>query len=154
MTPRAQKAQELFLMGYGCSQAVLGAFAEDIGLDLSIALKIASPFGGGMGRMREVCGTMTGAFMVLGMIYGFDTPSAAKKGEVYQRVTEIANAFKEKNGTIICRQLLENIKTTQGSAPEERTDDYYKRRPCLAHIIYTTELLEKYISDHPIGENQ
>ena len=149
MTPRSEKAQELFLMGYGCSQSVLGAFADIIDLDFNTAMKIASPFGGGMGRMREVCGVMTGAFMVLGLIYGFDTPSTSKKGEIYKRVTNIAEAFKAKNGTIICRELLENIKTTKGSDPEERTADYYKRRPCLAHIIYTVELLEDYIKQHP-----
>lgn len=154
MTPKSKKAEELFLMGYGCSQSVLGAFADDIGLDFNTAMKIASPFGGGMGRMREVCGAMTGAFMVLGLIYGFYEPSPFKKGEIYQRVREIAELFKEKNGTIICRELLENVKTTKGAAPEERTDEYYKRRPCLAHIIFTTELLEDYIKTHPIGEDQ
>lgn len=154
MTPKSKKAEELFLMGYGCSQSVLGAFANDIGIDFNTAMKIASPFGGGMGRMREVCGVMSGAFMVLGLIYGFDTPSPTQKGEIYQRVNEIANEFKKKNGTIICRELLANIKTTTGSAPEERTNDYYKRRPCLAHIIFATELLEEYIKNHPIGDTK
>jgi len=150
MTNKSKKAEELFLMGYGCSQSVLGAFAEDLGLDMNTALRIASPFGGGMGRMREVCGAMTGAFMVLGLIYGFDSPSADKKADVYRRVNQIADAFKSKNKTIICRQLLENIKLTKGIAPEERTEDYYKRRPCLAHIIFTTELLEEYIKQNAI----
>ncbi len=154
MTNKSKKAEELFLMGYGCSQSVLGAFAEDLGLDMNTALRIASPFGGGMGRMREVCGAMTGAFMVLGLIYGFDSPSADKKADVYRRVNQIADAFKNKNKTIICRELLENIKLTKGIAPEERTEDYYKRRPCLAHIIFTTELLEEYIKQNPTGDTK
>ena len=149
ISTKANRAEELFLMGYGCAQSILGAFHEEAGIDFKSAMRIASGFGGGMGRMREVCGTMTGAFMVLGLIYGFDESSPAKKGKIYGRVKEIAYIFKEKNGTIICRELLENVKTTRGTAPEERTEEYYKRRPCLAHIIYTAKILEEYIKDHP-----
>ncbi len=148
LSKKSEMARELFLKGYGCSQAIFGAFAEDIGFDLNTALKIASGFGGGMGRMREVCGTLTGAFMVIGYLYGFDEPSDKKKGEVYSRIREISDKFKEKNETIICRQLLENVKTTKGAEPEARTDDYYKRRPCLAHVEFTAELLEDYINTH------
>lgn len=104
--------------------------------------------------MREVCGTMTGAFMVLGLIYGFDEPSPLKKGEIYARIKEISDKFKEKNQTIICRELLENVKVTTGSQPEDRTDDYYKRRPCLAHIIFTAQILEEYISSHPTEDQK
>ena len=103
MTDKGKKAEELFLMGYGCSQAILGAFATEAGIDHNTAMRIASGFGGGMGRMREVCGTMTGAFMVLGLIYGFDEPSPLKKGEIYARIKEISDKFKEKNQTSICR---------------------------------------------------
>ena len=149
MKTKAERAEELFLMGYGCAQSIFGAFSEEAGIDFKASMRIASGFGGGMGRMREVCGTMSGAFMVLGLIYGFDEPSATKKGEIYTRIKEIADKFKEKNNTIICRELLENVKITSGTAPEDRTQDYYKRRPCLAHIIYTAEILEEYIKEHP-----
>ena len=154
MTDKAKKAEELFLKGYACSQAILGAFATEAGIDHNTAMRIASGFGGGMGRMREVCGTMTGAFMVLGLIYGFDEPSPLKKGEIYSRIKEISDKFKEKNQTIICRELLENVKVTTGSQPEDRTDDYYKRRPCLAHIIFTAQILEEYISSHPTEDQK
>lgn len=73
-TGHADKARELFNDGYNCSQAVFGAFAEDAGLDMKTALRFASPFGGGMGRMREVCGGVSGMFMVLGLFYGYDEP--------------------------------------------------------------------------------
>ena len=149
MTDKAKKASELFLMGYGCSQSILGAFADEAGIDQKTAMKIASGFGGGMGRMREVCGAMTGSFMVLGLIYGFDQPSAAKKAQIYEHIKAVADEFKKQSNTIICRELLQNVKITVGSVPEERTDDYYKRRPCLAHIIRAAEILEDYINTHP-----
>ena len=151
-TNKEEKARELFMNGYGCSQAVFGAFAEDIGLDLKTALRISSGFGGGMGRMREVCGTLTGAFMVLGYVYGFDKPSDFQKFAIYVRIREFTAKFKEKNSTIICRELLENIKTTDGTAPEARTEEYYKRRPCLAHVEFVAKTLEEYINTHPTGD--
>ena len=130
MTDKAKKAEELFLKGYGCSQAILGAFATEAGIDHNTAMRIASGFGGGMGRMREVCGTMTGAFMVLGLIYGFDEPSPFKKGEIYARIKEISDKFKEKNQTIICRELL-NLPEPEGDpTPTERTKEFYAKRPC------------------------
>ena len=149
MTAKSKKAEELFLMGYGCAQAILGAFEDETGLPFDTSMKIASGFGGGMGRMREVCGTMSGAFMVLGLVYSSDIASVENKSAIYARIKELADTFKEKNGTIVCRELLANVKTTKGTSPEERTEDYYKRRPCLAHIIYTAEILEEYIKSHP-----
>ena len=154
LSPKQIKARELFLMGYGCAQAVFGAFAEDIGIDLKTALRIASGFGGGMGRMREVCGTVTGAFMVLSYLYGFHEPSDKQKGEVYAVIKEFSDEFKAKNKTIICREILENIKTTKGTEPEARTEDYYKRRPCLAHVEFSAKILEEYIKSHPTGDIQ
>ena len=100
----AEKAKELFKQGYNCSQAVLGAFCEELGMDFETAMKISSSFGGGMGRMREVCGTVSGMFMAAGLMFGpsnNDNPS--DKGEHYKRIQELAKQFKDMNGSIICR---------------------------------------------------
>ena len=106
-TGHADKARELFNEGYNCSQAVLGAFAEDAGLDVKTALRLSAPFGGGMGRMREVCGGVSGMFMVLGLFYGYDEPDDAQaKKELYSYVRALAEKFKESEGSIICRELL------------------------------------------------
>ena len=103
-TGHADKARELFNDGYNCSQAVFGAFAEDAGLDMKTALRFASPFGGGMGRMREVCGGVSGMFMVLGLFFGYDEPDDAQaKKELYSYVRALADKFKESEGSIICR---------------------------------------------------
>ena len=100
-------AKQNFMNGYNCSQAVLLAFCEDFGLEKETALKISEPFGGGMGRMREVCGTVTGMFMVIGLAMGNDnSKDNTTKKNVYKSVQELAAKFKEDNGSIICRELL------------------------------------------------
>src|SRR5574344_818518 len=128
---KGEVAKGLFLEGYNCTQAVLGAFAEDFGFDKKTAMMLASPFGGGMGRMREVCGTVSGMFLVLGLKYGYSDPKLFEaKKELYAKVQQLAKTFKEENGSIICRELLGLGKTEQvSSVPEKRTDTYYKKRP-------------------------
>jgi len=133
----AKTAEELFLNGCNCSQAVLLAFSDITGLDEETSLKLASSFGGGMGRMREVCGAVSGALMVLGIAKGYsDLSDTDKKKEHYALVQEFARRFKEKNGSIICRELLSGVKTREGAEPEKRTDEYYKKRPCN-ELCYT-----------------
>ena len=116
-------AKQNFLNGYNCSQAVLLAFCEDFGLEKETALKISEPFGGGMGRMREVCGTVTGMFMVLGLAMGnSDAKDGSTKKNVYKSVQELAEKFKQDNGSIICRELLGLQKANKESyVPSERT---------------------------------
>ena len=122
-TGHADKARELFNDGYNCSQAVFGAFAEDAGLDMKTALRFASPFGGGMGRMREVCGGVSGMFMVLGLFYGYDEPDDAQaKKELYSYVRALAEKFKESEGSIICRELLDGSENS--ARPESRGQKY------------------------------
>lgn len=142
---RADKAEELFLKGYGCSQAIMGAFSDITGLDMSTSLKIASGFGGGMGRLREVCGAVSGAFMVIGLVYGFDTPNHNAKKELYERIQCIAEEFKKINGTIVCRELLSLNKQKEIPIPELRTEEYYRCRPCLRHIREMADILEAYL---------
>lgn len=143
---RADKAEELFLMGYGCSQAIMGAFSDITGLDMSTSLKIASGFGGGMGRLREVCGAVSGAFMVIGLVYGFDSPNHNAKKELYERIQRVAEEFKKLNGTIVCRELLSLNKQQEIPTPDLRTEEYYRRRPCLRHIREMADILENYLA--------
>lgn len=149
MTKR-ERAEQLFLDGYNCSQAVAGAFCEEVGMDFDTLVKFASAFGGGMGRLREVCGTVSGMFLITGMLYGYNTPrdNEAKK-ELYMRIQELAFKFKEKNGSYICRELLDlDIKGADSPVPEQRTAEYYKKRPCKTLAGDAAEILEEYIASH------
>ncbi len=142
---RADRAKELFFNGYSCAQAVLCAFCDELSIDEETAQAISSSFGGGMGRMREVCGAVSGALMVLGMKYGYtDKSDPSKKAENYKRVQEFAKYFKEENGSIICRELLGLSKGEKSDPiPGERTKEYYKKRPC-PEIVYTAaKILEE-----------
>lgn len=122
-------AEGYFVGGYNCSQAVLLAFAEPIGLTKDQALKLASSFGGGMGRLREVCGALTAVFMIEGMLDGYTDPTASdEKAQHYARIQAIAGDFRQEMGSIICRDLLDKPTTTP--TPDARTDAYYSKRPC------------------------
>ena len=143
-TGHADKARELFNDGYNCSQAVLGAFAEDAGLDVKTALRLSAPFGGGMGRMREVCGAVSGMTFVISALYDDD------KSGIYKRVQAVANEFREENGSIVCRELLGLSKPGPDSPlAEPRTKEYYKKRPCPELVELAADILEKYISNNP-----
>ncbi len=143
------KAAELFLNGYNCAQAVAVAFCDVTGLEEKQAAKMASPFGGGMGRLREVCGAVSGMFMVLGQLYGYDNADEdADKKRLYQQVQDLAAQFREQAGSIICRELLENPPSDPNPTP--RTAEFYKKRPCARMVILATELMDKFIEEHPL----
>lgn len=146
MGNKGQKAKELFMQGYNCSQAVVGAYAEDLGMDMKTALMVSSAFGGGMGRLREVCGAVTGMFMVLGMKYGYDNPAEDyKRKDLYAKVQEKAKEFQAENGSIVCKELLGlALPKDNGPFPEARTKAYYKKRPCPELVEYAADLLEEY----------
>ena len=139
-------ARQLFCEGYNCSQAVLCAFDDVTGLDRGTSARLASSFGGGMGRMREVCGCVSGALMVLGLVNGYDDPSDndAKKAH-YELVRAFADRFRAENGSIICRELLTGVQTTPGGDPEARTDAYYKKRPCPDLVACAAKILDEYV---------
>ncbi len=146
MTERSEKAKELFKSGYNCSQSVLGVFAEELGMDFDTAMKISSSFGGGMGRMREVCGTVSGMFMAAGLMFGpSDNSDPKAKGELYKRIQELANRFKNQNGSIICRELLEGVTSSNTPIPSERNEEYYKKRPCVELVGDAVEIFEQYL---------
>ena len=145
---KSEQAKELFKQGYNCSQAVLGVFCEELGLDFETAMKIAGPFGGGMGRMREVCGTVTGMFTALGLSDGFSDPSdPTAKARLYQKVQELAKNFKDKNGSIICHELLAGVETSKSPTPSERTENYYKKRPCIELVGDAVEIFEQFLKE-------
>ena len=142
----SQKAQNLFLEGYNCAQAVLCAFDDVTGIDKQTSTRLASSFGGGMGRLREVCGTVSGALLVLGIVCGYSDPEdTAAKTAHYHLVQEFARRFTELNGTIICRELLKGVKVKPGDRPEERTEEYYAARPCLRHVGEAAAIVDEMI---------
>ncbi len=140
------KARELFKEGYNCAQAVFLAFYDVTGLDEKYAAALSSSFGGGMGRLREVCGAVSGAFMVLGLLYGYTDPKdhAAKK-EHYALIQDIAAKFKTENGSIICRELLGLSAGADSPVPELRTQEYYKKRPCEDYVGIAARIVDEYI---------
>lgn len=141
-----QKAEQLFTQGYNCAQAIACAFCDITGLSEALSARLASSFGGGLGRMREVCGAVSGAAMVLGVVYGCSDPEdrEAKKAH-YALVQDFARRFKEQNGSIICRELLAGVTVTSGSEPEARTDHYYKKRPCRELVGKAAEILDQML---------
>lgn len=146
----AEKACQLFTEGYNCAQAVLLAFSDVTGLDTELALRMSSSFGGGMGRMREVCGTCSAMFMVAGILYGTGSNSDdEKKVEHYKRIQYLASQFKEEHETIICLDLLKGLNVNKSPVPEKRTEQYYKARPCARFVKTAAEILDRYISEHP-----
>lgn len=150
---RKEKAMNLFEEGYNCSQAVFLAFEDVHGLDRKTAANLSSSFGGGMGRLREVCGTVSGMFMVAGLIYGYDDPKdrEAKAGH-YARIQELAAAFEKENGSIVCRELLGLSVKREAPIPEERTPEYYKKRPCKELAGCAAAILEEYMEEHPYSQ--
>ena len=141
-----ERAEQNFRCGYNCAQSVVLAFGDVTGLDDRTAAMLSSSFGGGMGRLREVCGAVSGALTVLGLVQGYADPDDpdAKKAH-YHRVQEFARRFCEKNGSIICRELLSGVQTVGGSDPEQRTESYYKKRPCPALCRCAAEILDEMI---------
>ena len=142
------KAAELFLSGYNCAQAVAAAFSDVTGLTERQAAKMASAFGGGMGRMREVCGAVSGMLMVLSYLYGYDTPGDdISKRKLYGQVQELAAKFQEENGSIICREILKNPPSDPNPTP--RTAEFYAKRPCAKMVMTAARLLDGFMEEHP-----
>lgn len=140
----AKKAQQLFNEGYNCAQSVFIAFEDIHHIDRETAARLASSFGAGLGRMREVCGAVSGMAMAAGMLKGYSDPKAAReKAEHYHLIQELINEFKEINGSYICRQLLSGINSDTSPTPEKRTAEYYKKRPCGRLCAIAAAILEE-----------
>jgi len=143
------KAAELFLGGYNCAQSVVVAFSDLTGLDEAFSARFASSFGGGMGRMREVCGAVSGMLMVLGLLYGYDTPGDdASKKQLYTVVQQLSAKFREAVGSIICREILKNPPSDPNPSP--RTAEYYANRPCARMVYTAARILDEYIQENPL----
>ncbi|MBR6676243.1 MAG: C_GCAxxG_C_C family protein [Clostridia bacterium] len=143
-----QKARELFKSGYNCAQAVLLAFSDVTGLNEATATMLSASFGGGMGRLREVCGAASGAFMIAGLLYGPKDPNDHEaKMSHYALIQQIAARFKEMNGSYICRELLELPKGPSDPEPEKRTEAYYHRRSCEDYVGIAARIMDDVIEE-------
>ncbi len=144
----AEEARRLFLEGYNCAQAVFCAFDDVTGLDRDTSARLASSLGGGMGRLREVCGAVSGALLALGLLRGYSDPAdPALKRDHYARVRDLAGRFRGRSGTILCRELLRDVPVTPGGDPEPRTPEFYARRPCLRLIGEAAAILDEMLKE-------
>lgn len=143
---RVDKAQENFMKGYNCAQSVFITYADLFGIDKETALKLSCPMGGGMGRMREVCGTVSSMSLLGGLLIGNTDPeNQDAKTASYELTRRMADTFAEVNGTIICREILGILEREESAAPSERTAEYYASRPCARIVRSAAEILEKHL---------
>ena len=146
MSEKGKQAKAFFMEGYNCTQSVALAFCDEIGIEKEKLLRMVSSFGGGMGRLREVCGAVSGMFLVAGAFYGYDDPKDMQaKKEHYARIQELAAQFRAETGSIVCRELLGLEGKDKSPVPSERTAEYYKKRPCPEMIELAADLMEAYI---------
>ncbi|MGN0458563.1 MAG: C-GCAxxG-C-C family protein [Eubacterium sp.] len=146
---RGDIAKNYFCQGYNCSQAVAMAFEDMLDMDEKSIARAVSGFGGGISRMREVCGCVSGMVFVMSMLYGYDEPDNLEgKKELYSRIQSLANRFKQDNGSVVCRELLNlQSKDFDAPTPEARTSAYYQKRPCKELARYAADILAEYIAD-------
>ncbi len=144
-----EKARELFLEGFNCSQSVFTAFCDRFGIDEETAKKISAGLGGGVGRQREVCGAVSGAAMVLGSVTAAtDGSDSESKQKNYEFVREFSDRFRQIHSSIICREMLEDMAKNKGAVPDERTAEYYKNRPCLKAVEDAAEILTDMLKEY------
>ncbi len=145
---RKERAMSLFEEGYNCTQSLVLAFEDCYELEHDAAACAASAFGGGMGRLREVCGSVSGMFLVLGLLHGYSDPKdREQKTQLYTWVQELARRFEQENGSIVCRELLGLKQKRDVPVPEERTEEYYKKRPCKELIGCAAEILDQFLKE-------
>lgn len=149
---RREMAMENFLAGYNCAQALVLAFADKLPVEQDILMQMSCSFGGGMGRLREVCGAVSGMFLVCGMLCGYSTPeTGAVKAEHYARIQELARRFEERSGSIVCREILGLTVKRESPVPEARTPEYYKKRPCKETVGMAAEILEEFLEEQTMA---
>ena len=143
---RADRAEELFRQGYNCSQSVFAAFADIVSMTTEEAAKIASPFGAGFGKLREVCGAVSGMTLLAGHLSGYSDPADYEsKKELYALIQKMCAEFREKEGSLICRELLGLKEGEDTVEPAVRTEEYYRSRPCVGACRTAAEIAEKYL---------
>ena len=144
---RAEQAREYFTSGYNCAQSVFLAYRDITGIDDVLAATISAPFGGGMGRLREVCGAVSGMTMVAGFIAPNSQPNDNEnKKNCYATVQALAEEFRAENGSIICRELLGLAQQKDDPTPSPRTGEYYKRRPCAEYVAIAARIVGEKIN--------
>lgn len=145
----SELAEENFLRGYNCSQAVVVAFCDVTGMKPEYAARLSSSFGGGVGRMREICGAVSGMLLVAGLLYGYDVPGDDEsKRAHYKLVQELAGKFREQEHSIICREILKNPPSDPNPTP--RSPEFYRQRPCGRLVALAAQILDDYMAEHPI----
>ena len=147
MTEHSKIAKALFKEGYNCCQAVVLAFSDVTNVDKDLALKAPPLLEGGMGRLREVCGALTGTFVVAGVLFGYTNPKDnIGKAKHYEVIQDLAKRFKEENGSLLCRELLGLNITIDSPVPEKRTEEYYKSRPCADIVESAASIMDQLMA--------
>ena len=146
---RAERAKEYFEKGYACSQAVALAFCDVVNVNEETIGKLTLPFGGGFGRLRLVCGAVSGMTVICGLLFAENEISTENKKQVYEIERELCERFERANGSLICAELLDGaaIKPEIGGQAEERTKEYYKKRPCSEIVYEAARILEEYLKE-------
>ena len=146
MNKYSTEAAKLFKEGYNCAQSTFCAFSDELGIDKAIALKLTSSFGGGMGRLREVCGAVSAMFMIAALLKGYTCPQDDDaKTQHYKLIQNLAEEFKKLHKTIICRELLGLSEGKDDYTPSKRTEEYYTSRPCEKIIADAALIIEKHL---------
>lgn len=144
---RPDNAKQLFESGCNCCQAVFCAFLDETNLSKEDALRLSAGFGGGFGRLREVCGAVSGMTMILSNKFASADPNnKEEKAALYALIQKAAGEFRDENGSVICRELLDLEEKSSIPVPEERTKEYYKKRPCSELVRCAAEIAEKYLT--------
>lgn len=145
---KAERAKALFLEGYNCAQATFGAFAEDYGLDFNVAMTLSAGLGGGIGRLRETCGAVTGATLAVSLAMGsFDLNNPDAKTAVYEEIRKVVEIFEEETGSIVCADMLGVARRGDSPNAEPRTNEYYQKRPCADLVYLAASAADKIISE-------
>lgn len=147
---RVERARNFFTAGYNCAQAVAMAFDDVMEMDVTTVARIAAPFGGGMGRMREVCGAVSGMTLVAGSICpSVDPKNMEERKANYALVQNFAAQFRAENGDIVCRRLLglePAVESAESTMPSERTAEYYRKRPCVEYVATAARIVAEHIA--------
>ncbi len=152
---RIQQAVEYFMSGYGCCQSVVAAFADLYGMDRDTALRIGAGFGAGVGRLRMICGAVSGIVTLVGLQCGsIDGNDSKGKAHCYDVVQQLLERFKERNTSIICAEILANSKckpATDSHVPDERNAEYYKVRPCARKVESAARIFAEYLEETAVS---
>lgn len=147
---REQRARQLFQSGYNCAQSVFLAYSDYFGVEESLAATLSAPLGGGMGRLREVCGAVSGMLLLAGLIAPAADPTDREaKVRNYALVQHFAEQFRAENGAIVCRELLGLTQRKDEPIPEERTAEYYRKRPCVEYVAAAARIVGRYLEQNP-----